>query len=410
MEEHGEVITIADQNVMTDVPFNDGKVKSKTVRRPIRKSLLFALRYGWWTGILILTFLFRHLIFTWPALAEFYSAKLRPLLIWPLTALTNFSPVSVSFFFLIAAAVTGCIVLSRLVLVFRLKKGSRLRRVGTSIRFTGIVLSTAFLLYMLFHGLNFARFPLSTQFGFEMRQHTNKELLDTARWLRDKAELARSGLNTDGNGAYEWPEGENTLSMLNQASSVFGDNELLGSRFGRQNVRAKAVPLSGLWSYTGTAGMFFPLLGEANVNTDMRPDEILAAALHEISHVKGVAREDEANFMAFYAGILHESPDYQYAGWLSAFIHASNQLARNDRELWAELWADMPEGIRIDISARNAYWKQFEGEVKTRATAVNNSFLVANGEADGVQSYGRMVDLVLAYYDQEVIDGNRLTP
>ena len=68
---------------------------------------------------------------------------------------------------------------------------------------------------------------------------------------------------------------------------------------------AKGVIASHLWSYTWITGMYFPFYVEANVNTDAPQMSLPNTILHELAHTIGIAREDEANFAAFIAGIHH---------------------------------------------------------------------------------------------------------
>lgn len=385
-------------------------LKPTTAAERFATNVAQLFRYGWPLMLFALTLLFRRLLFADTELAEFYAAEIRPVLMWPLTAVTNLVPFSLSFVFLIGVGLLALVIVLRLLFCFRVKKGERLLYVLRHFRCVAGVLSVAFLLYMLFHGGNFARYSLAEQFGYTVRKHSSLELYNAAVWLREEASSLRSGLAEDEAGAYQLPENETVKTMLAEAHEGYAGLEGSLAHFAGQAVRPKIVPLSNYWSYTATAGMFFPLLGEANVNTDMRPDEILSAAMHEIAHTKGIAREDEANFMAFYTGIHHPSKDQQYAAFLAAFIQSSNQLHRSDKALWVELWADVPDTIRRDLAARNEYWDQFKGPVKETAQKVNNNFLMANGEDDGIKSYGRMVDLVLAYYEYEVLNANRLAP
>ena len=44
---------------------------------------------------------------------------------------------------------------------------------------------------------------------------------------------------------------------------------------------------------------------------------------------------------------------------------------------------------------------EVEGQLAEVAQQVNNGYLVVNGQEDGVKSYGRVVDLILAYYRSE---------
>ncbi len=44
------------------------------------------------------------------------------------------------------------------------------------------------------------------------------------------------------------------------------------------------------------------------------------------------------------------------------------------------------------------YWKNFDTKVAKISNNINDAYLKANNQDDGVKSYGRMVDLLLAYY------------
>ena len=50
-------------------------------------------------------------------------------------------------------------------------------------------------------------------------------------------------------------------------------------------------------------------------------------------------------------------------------------------------------------------WKptmSFEGRVAEASARLNDKYLRANRQKDGVRSYGRMVDLMLAYYKDQL--------
>ena len=57
-----------------------------------------------------------------------------------------------------------------------------------------------------------------------------------------------------------------------------------------------------------------------------------------------------------------------------------------------------------DLIANNEYWDQFEKPVVGETTVgeiaekVNDTYLKINDQTDGTQSYGRVVDLLLAEY------------
>ncbi|MFQ9846223.1 MAG: DUF3810 family protein [[Clostridium] leptum] len=122
---------------------------------------------------------------------------------------------------------------------------------------------------------------------------------------------------------------------------------------------------------------------------------IPAVMCHELSHLRGFMREDEANFLAYLACKNSASLDFQYSGYMLAFIYATNALYEVDKEAYSRILIDW---IRVsgEYILPVQLLKQFEGPVADTATSINNGYLQANQQDDGVKSYGRMVDLLLA--------------
>ena len=82
-----------------------------------------------------------------------------------------------------------------------------------------------------------------------------------------------------------------------------------------------------------------------------------------------------------------------------ALSYASNQLYQQDEALYQKVVDTYDTGMLADLREEYYYWKQFEDTViSTVSNAVNNNYLKANNQNDGVKSYGRMVDLLLAEY------------
>jgi HAE1 family hydrophobic/amphiphilic exporter-1 len=84
------------------------------------------------------------------------------------------------------------------------------------------------------------------------------------------------------------------------------------------------------------------------------------------------------------------------SGVLLALIHSMNALYGTDPDSAIKLAEGYSEGVRIDLDEINAFWKHYEGPVEDAADRMNNTYLKANNQKDGVKSYGRMVDLLIA--------------
>ena len=159
----------------------------------------------------------------------------------------------------------------------------------------------------------------------------------------------------------------------------------------------KGVAFSWGMSHLRLTGMFSPFTIEANYNRDIPDYEIPYTICHELAHLKGWIREDEAGFIAYLACRESQEPALQYSGTLNALSYAMNALyGAGRRESYVRIYDSLPEQAKRDYRASNRYWKQFETKVAEVSTSLNDHYLKANAQSDGVQSYGRMVDLLLA--------------
>ena len=163
-------------------------------------------------------------------------------------------------------------------------------------------------------------------------------------------------------------------------------------------LRQKPVLLSEQWSYTGITGMYFPFFCESNVNTAQPDYSIPYTAAHESAHSRGIALENECNFLAFLSCINSEYPEFRYSGYMEALKFCSNDLLRYDSELWWESRQYLTDGMRLDFTALNTYIEDHSGEVMEVSHEVNNTFITVQGVEDGALSYNRVTELILAYY------------
>lgn len=265
--------------------------------------------------------------------------------------------------------------------------------------FTANILAAASIIYfsfILLWGLNYHRLPFSTISKLEVKPSTTSELTELCKSLADRANLLRSSALEDSKGVVKFSG--NYRDVFKRASLGYENASKLYPELGGKYGSPKGVLLSRLMSYTGITGVYFPFTGEANVNISVPGFDIPATACHEMAHQRGFAREDEANYIAYLACRLHPDIDFQYSGTLLALIHSTNALYLADRDAFNEVRLMYSEGLNQDLKELNNYWRQFEGPVSEVSDKINDTYLKANNQQDGVQSYGRMIDLLLAEY------------
>ena len=159
--------------------------------------------------------------------------------------------------------------------------------------------------------------------------------------------------------------------------------------------KAKPAFYSKLMSAWGFTGYLCPLTGESTLNTDS-PEVFLPVTIaHEFSHQRGVAAEQEANFVGIMACIASDRPVWRYSGWLEGYVYLYNALCRVNPEAASAGMAALPAEVRADLAKNNAYWAGWAGPVRKTGEKVYTAFLNSYGQTLGMQSYGACVDLLV---------------
>ena len=241
--------------------------------------------------------------------------------------------------------------------------------------------------------VNYGRTPFGEEAGYLMQDSSADELEALCEELAEQArEYAKQIPLNEAGGL--------SLAQTDLSAQTKAAMSALGQQYpslAGYYPNPKPVAWSRGMSQLRLTGMFSPFTIEANYNQDIPDYEIPYTVCHELAHLKGYIREDEAGFIAYLACRESGDPVLGYSGALNALSYAMGALSRTGRmESYARIYQSLPQQAKIDYQTSNAYWQQFESKVAEVSNALNDSYLKANAQSDGVQSYGRMVDLLLA--------------
>ena len=165
----------------------------------------------------------------------------------------------------------------------------------------------------------------------------------------------------------------------------------------------KPVMLSEPMSYTHITGVYTFFTGEANINVNFPDYTIPYTAAHELAHQRGIAREDEANFVAFLVCIESDDPYIRYSGYLNTYEYVASALSSANRELYKKSYNSLPQVILKEESAYRTFFQKYrENVVATVSQAVNDTYLKTHGSSAGTRSYNLVVDLAVAYYREKI--------
>ncbi len=335
-----------------------------------------------------------------PGFAEWYAVTIYPTLSRSVNAVTSLFPFSLAEFLIFLFFFS--IVLYLILYVIRIirKKGSRAKNGLKCFIHLICAASVVYFAFTITCGINYNRYSFAQTSGLEIKPSSKSELIGLCSELADDINSLRNKVETDDKSVMKLSD-PNIKATAEQAQLAYqkisADYPLLHAGYGEP----KPVLCSRLMSYCNITGIFVPFTFEANVNVDVPDYSIPSTMCHELSHLRGFMREDEANFIGYLVCKKSDSAEFQYSGKMLAFIYTSNVLYDTDSDAANSIFAKLSDGVRRDLAANSAYWKQFEGPVAKASNSVNNSYLKANHQEDGVKSYGRMVDLLLAEYRTE---------
>jgi hypothetical protein len=261
---------------------------------------------------------------------------------------------------------------------------------------TACLAGVLWLMYTLLCGLNYTRKDFASVSGLVARPSQAAELTALCEELAGRANAASALVPRDENGVMVLSA--DVYTTAKKAREAFSTLSEPYPTLGGFTPLPKPVLYSRLMSYVDITGMYFPFTMEANVNTDVPAYHIPFSMAHELAHFKGYMREDEANFIAWLACMASNDADFAYSGAVRALSYAANQLRGESEADYLRIMGGLDIWILEDFRANSVYWRQFEGPAADFSNSVNDAYLKSNRQADGVKSYGRMVDLLLADY------------
>jgi len=164
--------------------------------------------------------------------------------------------------------------------------------------------------------------------------------------------------------------------------------------------KAKTVALSELMTHTHISGIYTPYTGEININVNY-PDYVTAFSMgHEMAHQRGIAREDEANFVAFV--VMYESDDVylRYCALTELFSYLTDALYITDEELFATAMYRCDDRILYEMIGFADFFAPYESSpAASISESINDASIKLRGDSAGTQSYDKMVELAAAYFD-----------
>lgn len=246
-------------------------------------------------------------------------------------------------------------------------------------------------------GVAYGCTPLEKRLGFSDTSVTKEDLLHTAKRLIDDIDPYIENVQFNGSGMSVMPYSFAELNdRLNDAyAQISNKYDFVPSL--RSNV--KLLSISPIMTYTHISGIFSYYTAEANICFNYPDYSHPFTMAHEMSHQRGIAPEDECNFMAFLVCMESNDAYIRYSGYLSILEYVLNAYYEADKDGYYDLLYEIDSRLINDMVGSSEFLSAYSNSVAHEvADKVNDTYLKATGEKAGSRSYGLVVDLACAYY------------
>jgi hypothetical protein len=252
-----------------------------------------------------------------------------------------------------------------------------------------------YFLFLACWGFNHARPEYARLAGLDDSRPTGAELVRLGEKLARRASLLRARAAQDERGVFQLAGSRDEL--LERVADAFERAAAVEPRLAGARLLVRPALSSRLMSVSSLSGFYFPFSAEAHVNTQVPAAALGFVACHEAAHACGFAREDEASFLGWLVCEQSGDDELAYSGALAAFSSVQTALRSLDSEAAARTRALAGEAVARDLQDMDDFWNRNRSPLGSVTRASNDLYLRSSGSREGVRSYSRVLELLVAW-------------
>lgn len=263
---------------------------------------------------------------------------------------------------------------------------------------TGVLLGVCIgvFLFVGLWGLNHFGPSIDEKMGFPVTETSTEQLRQATEYYLSMANTLATQVPRDANGQFDPGDFDQLATRAGDGYKILAQTY---NTFDGSTVRVKRLASSHFFGKMGLTGIFVDFTGESCVSSTTYGCSLPFTMCHEIGHRMGFAAENEANFAAFLACDANESVLFRYSGYYEAFVYCYNALYRTDSGAAQAVWQQANEWVVADYTGAHRHYQAITSEAAEKVSdAVNDTYLKVFSEEAGVQSYGQVTDLLIAWY------------
>lgn len=258
-----------------------------------------------------------------------------------------------------------------------------------------VAISIGYFAFHMLWGINYYRLPLDKKLDLDS-SYTTEELISIINRLIEKSNNIQVVITQNDTIKVEMPF--NKSELIDLVPEGYAE---LSKKFPHLAYHPKSIKRS-LYSlpltYMGFSGYLNPFTNEAQIDGLIPRFSYPTTSSHEVAHQLGYAAENEANFIGSLAAMHHNSIYFKYSGYTFALSHCLGELYQRDKEQYDTTVKTINKGILKNYQETNTFWKSYQNPLEPMFKDTYNSFLKANNQTKGIDSYNYVVGLLVNYF------------
>lgn len=350
------------------------------------------LKDYYWVFLAIFALMLRQLLTSSPEIVEQYYSRgffvgIRYFFSW----LTFISPIPLIYVFIITALF---FLFRRLYLHIR-SEHSIIQKIYFSFRTIFNFVAGLVFAFLFLWGFNYQRIPVEKQIGMNpvpLKVTDIKEELDllTPQLIEARNNISQASTPHFNKTALPTDFEELISSLTQQKLKQLGYPIYA-------NANARFLQPKGILLGINTAGIYFPFVGEPNIDGGLHPITQPFILSHEFTHAYGFGDEGTCNFIAYLACKDSNHPFIKYAGLMGYWRILAVNYKSYYPEKYAAFRAKLPQAIINDLDDINQTHDQYPEFFTAFRNMTYNVYLKAQGIDEGMENYNRILMLARAW-------------
>ncbi|MDL1914307.1 MAG: DUF3810 domain-containing protein [Bergeyella sp.] len=260
-----------------------------------------------------------------------------------------------------------------------------------------ILFNVLFFLYQIFWGFLYYKESIFGNSLSVLEAHT-QDLKDLATSELSVCKELRKEVRENTQGIFTIPNIDSLkVQTLRDQEKI---PKILRSGFENMYLNIKPSLYSDILSYTGILGYYNPFSSEVQFNSHLPDSQIPFTLSHETAHQRGIAREQEANFIAYLTGSESRDLSIRYSIHLNVLKNTLSILNKKDPVFVSKIKTKFSRGIKADLENEKKHQQQFQGKLNLIFYTINDLFLKSNKQ-QGNSAYTYYINYII-YYKKKI--------